>query len=211
VNAGTLKVNGSFTGTGAITVASGGTLAGTGSVSGPVTVNSGGFISPGASPESLAVGALSLMAGSTFVYEINSSLPFAIGADLVNVALGGAALIDTTGAGVTLSVSDLATTPVVYGNKFTLLSYDATKAPIGTFAGRPEGSLVTIGLTDYTIHYADIAPGVNFDAPTAGTGFNYVTLTAVPEASAVLFGGLVCLVIGIAYGGRKFIGGRAAA
>jgi hypothetical protein len=112
------------------------------------------------------VGALSLLAGSTFVYEINSSLPFAVGADLVNVALGGVALIDTTGAGVTLSVSDLAATPI-----------------------------------------ADISPGVNFDAPAAGTGFNYVTLTAVPEASAVLFGGLICLVIGITYGGRKFVAG----
>jgi autotransporter-associated beta strand protein len=201
INGGTLAANntsGSATGTGAIVVNSGGTLAGTGSVSGAVTVNSGGKLSPGASPESLAVGALSLMAGSAFIYEINSSLSFAAGADLVNVALGGNTVIDTTGAGVTLSVSDLATTPVVYANKFTLLSYDATKTPIGTFAGTPEGSLVTIGVTDYSIHYADLSPGVNFDAPVAGTGFNYVTLTAVPEARSFLLVGLVCVVLGAA-------------
>jgi len=201
INGGTLNANnatGSATGTGAIVVNSGGTLAGTGAVSGGVTVNSGGNLSPGASPESLAVGALSLMAGSTFIYEINSSLSFAVGADLVNVALGGNTVIDTTGAGVSLSVSDLAATPVLYANKFTLMSYDATKTPIGTFAGRPEGSLVTIGVTDYSIHYADMAPGVNFDAPAAGTGFNYVTLTAVPEARAFLLVGLVCIVFGAA-------------
>jgi autotransporter-associated beta strand protein len=205
INAGILQVNGSITGGGAVTVNNGGTLAGTGAITGAVTVNSGGKLSPGASPESLAVGALSLMAGSTFVYGIDSSLPFAIGADLVNVALTGNTLIDTTGAGVTLNVNDLATTPVVYANKFTLLSYDATKAPIGTFAGRPEGSIVTIGLSSFTIRYEDIAPGVNFDAPAAGTGFKYVTLSAVPEASSVLFGGLVCIVLGVAVGGKKLL------
>jgi hypothetical protein len=104
---------------------------------------------------------------------------------------------------VTLSVDDVAVTDVLYANKLTLLSYDATKAPIGTFAGRPEGSLVTIGVTDYAIHYADIEPGLNFDAPASGTGFNYVTLTAVPEADAFILGGLICMVVGLVHGGRK--------
>jgi autotransporter-associated beta strand protein len=206
-----LQVDGTISSPGAVTINSGGTLAGTGAVSGAVTVNSGGNLSPGASPESLAVGALSLLAGSTFIYETDSRLSFATGADLVNVALGGNTLIDTTGTGVTLSVSDLNPTPVLYANKFTLMSYDATKAPIGTFAGRPEGSLVTIGVTDYAIHYADVSPGVNFDAPAAGSGFNYVTLVAVPEARAFLLVGLVCVVFGAAKGGLKLFAGRDAA
>ena len=125
---------------------SGGVVGGTGSLTGSVTVSGTGIVSPGGTGnvESLAVGGLSLLAGSTLVYEINSSLPFAIGADLMNVVLGGDTFLDTTGAGVTLSVDDIALTDAVYANKLTLLSYDATKAPIGTFAGRPEGSLVTI-------------------------------------------------------------------
>ena len=207
VTAGTLLANnalGSATGSGNVGV-SGGVFGGTGSLTGSVTVSGTGIVSPGGTGnvESLAVGGLSLLAGSTLVYEINSSLPFAIGADLMNVVLGGDTFLDTTGAGVTLSVDDIALTDAVYANKLTLLSYDATKAPIGTFAGRPEGSLVTIGVTGYTIHYADIEPGLNFDAPGAGSGFNYVTLTAVPEADAFMLGGLVCMVVGIVHGGRK--------
>jgi fibronectin-binding autotransporter adhesin len=46
----------SATGTGAVTV-TGGTLGGTGSIAGAVTVNNGGILSPGASIESLNVGA----------------------------------------------------------------------------------------------------------------------------------------------------------
>lgn len=49
--AGTTKVTGTFnTGTFPTVVQSGATLAGTGTITGPVTVNSGGTMSPGLSP-----------------------------------------------------------------------------------------------------------------------------------------------------------------
>ena len=57
VNGGALLFNGNSS-TGAVTVASTATLGGTGSVTGAVTVNSGGHLAPGASIESLGVGAL---------------------------------------------------------------------------------------------------------------------------------------------------------
>jgi fibronectin-binding autotransporter adhesin len=207
ISGGTLKANntsGSATGTGAIVINNGGTLAGTGAVSGAVTVNTGGKLSPGASVESLALGALSFAAGSTLLYEIDSSASLAAGADLVNVALGGAVAINPSAV---LNATDVATTPVVLplGTKFTLLSYDKNAGLSGNFAGDPQGSTITIGLNQFAIDYADIAPGLNFDAPAAGGSFNYVTLTAVPEAGAVLFGGMICLVIGVAYGGRKLL------
>jgi len=68
INAGELLFNGTST-TGPVTV-NGGTLGGTGSVSGTVTVNSGAHLAPGASIESLAVGALTLNAGSILDIEL---------------------------------------------------------------------------------------------------------------------------------------------
>ncbi|HEX2747777.1 MAG TPA: autotransporter-associated beta strand repeat-containing protein [Verrucomicrobiales bacterium] len=62
VSQGTLLANnatGSATGTGNVTVASGATFGGTGAISGAVITTSGSFLSPGASIESLNVGAAS--------------------------------------------------------------------------------------------------------------------------------------------------------
>jgi autotransporter-associated beta strand protein len=79
INGGTLLVNnitGSGTGTGDVTVNSGGTLGGTGSIAGNVTVNAGGGIAPGASIGTLTVnGNLVLAAGSTNTFEVNGSTP----------------------------------------------------------------------------------------------------------------------------------------
>ena len=47
VNAGTLQINGTHSGTGLTTVNSGGTLGGTGSLAGGLTVLSGGHLAPG--------------------------------------------------------------------------------------------------------------------------------------------------------------------
>ena len=70
ISAGSLLFNGTNT-TSAVTV-SGGTLGGTGSVSGAVTVNNGGHLAPGASIESLGVGALTLNAGSVLDFELGA-------------------------------------------------------------------------------------------------------------------------------------------
>ncbi len=70
INGGSLLFNGTNT-TGGVTVGNGATLGGTGSVSGAVTVNSGGHLAPGASIESLGVGALTLNAGSILDIELD--------------------------------------------------------------------------------------------------------------------------------------------
>src|SRR5206468_8193879 len=126
-----------ITGTGAVTVKNGGTLAGTGSLAGAVTVQSGGFVGPGAPPAVLTVGQLSLLAGSTQLYDIDSSLATNIGADAMKV-LGGVT-IDTSGLGVALNANDLATpqtqTVLPPGTRFTLMAYNALAGLTGTFAG----------------------------------------------------------------------------
>jgi hypothetical protein len=49
--------------------------------------------------------------------------------------------------------------------------------------------------------------GANFGG---GLHDNYLTLTAVPEATALLFGGVACLILAAAHLGRKLLQHRAA-
>jgi len=97
VSAGELRVDGALIGLGAVTVAAGATLSGTGSIAGAVTVD--GTLSAGHSPGTLTVGSLTLNSGSTSVFELNT--PGVVGGsdpvtgnDLVevtgNLTLGGA-------------------------------------------------------------------------------------------------------------------------
>jgi autotransporter-associated beta strand protein len=72
LNAGKLVINGSNANS-AITIASGATLGGAGTV-GAVTVNSGGFIAPGNSPGTLTVGDLTLNGGGGVNHVLGSGL-----------------------------------------------------------------------------------------------------------------------------------------
>lgn len=76
ISGGILKANnvsGSATGSGAVTVASGGTLGGSGIISGLVNVNSGGIVAPGNSVGTLTVGSLTAASGSIFNFEFNAT------------------------------------------------------------------------------------------------------------------------------------------
>ncbi|WP_208511722.1 autotransporter-associated beta strand repeat-containing protein [Variovorax paradoxus] len=89
VGAGTLSVNnksGSATGTGAVQVQSGATLAGSGSIAGAVTIDKGGILAAGNSPGTLTLGALTLAGGSTLNYELGQAgVPGGALNDLINV------------------------------------------------------------------------------------------------------------------------------
>lgn len=77
MNNGTLLVNnttGSGTGSGAVSVTSGGVLGGTGTVAGAVTVASGGSVSAGTGPGTLTLAnGLDLSAGGTNVWELSAN------------------------------------------------------------------------------------------------------------------------------------------
>ena len=77
ISGGTLLVNntnGSGTGSGAVTVDSGGTLGGAGIISGAVTVNSGGAFAPGNPLGTLTISNnLTLAAGSTTFVQVQHS------------------------------------------------------------------------------------------------------------------------------------------
>ncbi len=116
VNAGTLLVNnvtGSGTGSGAVTVNTGGTLGGTGTVGGPVTVNAGGTLAPGASIGTLTISGDLTLAGDVAIEVNKSSSP---SNDLVVVS--GA--LANTGTG-TLSVNNLGPA-LTAGNRFQVFS-----------------------------------------------------------------------------------------
>jgi fibronectin-binding autotransporter adhesin len=182
-NSGTiLTLNGTISVASPVTVNAGATLNGSGSIAGSVT--SSGTISPGNSPGVITIGGnLSLLAGS-YKYEIDST-PVAT-ADLTNVT---GSLSIASGA-VTLAASDLGSSVLAMGTKFTLINYGGTWNG-GTFIGLPNyyPNLV-IGSNRYMIRYDDTTGGSNFGGGSVGPGSAFVTITAVPEASAFLTIGL---------------------
>jgi fibronectin-binding autotransporter adhesin len=181
VNNGKLLANnttGSATGAGDVTVNANGTLGGTGSVAGNVFVN-GGQLSPGASINHLDIGGNLSMTGGAFDYEINST---SLTADLNTVA-GNLSL-----SAAALSATDLGSGLLAMGTKFTLINYGGTWNG-GIFTGLANHSTsLTLGLNRFQIDYDSTTGGSNFGGGTygGGVGPHFVTITAVPEASAFL-------------------------
>lgn len=125
IEQGLLNVSGSV-GPGATTVHSGGTLAGIGTVTGPVTVQAGGALQPGAGAtvgESLIVsGPLSLAGMAHFDLAKPSGTPASdqvVG--VTDITYGGALVVTNTGEGA-----------LAIGDVFTLFSASGTKT--GNFA-----------------------------------------------------------------------------
>jgi autotransporter-associated beta strand protein len=118
VNAGTLLVNGAL-GNATVTVASGAILGGTGTILGPVTVQSGGTFSPGASIGTLAVSNnLVLADGSTTVFEAN----------MTTLAQDNVIGLNSVTYGGTLSLA-LSGRPVAVSDKFKLFSATTVAVP----------------------------------------------------------------------------------
>jgi autotransporter-associated beta strand protein len=191
VDAGTLLVNGSTAAGGAVSVASGAILGGTGTIGGAVNVT--GQLSPGASIESLVTGALTMESGSTFIYEVADAS--ATGADMLGV--NGALSLDS----VTLYF-DLATAAALEnaslwtaGDKLTLISYTGTGITSG-FNGYADNTTYNFGSNVWEFDYNDTQAGANFDSDHLGS--SHVTLTAItiiPEPSSALLVGLSSLLL----------------
>jgi hypothetical protein len=180
---------GSATGTGAVTVGYGGTLAGNGNVSGAVTVQSGGTLAPG----ELTVNRLTL--GSTLALQSGSTLAIKLGGTVTGsydeVLVAGAVTL-----GGSLSVSTVNGFKLTAGETFTILDNTGTALTDGLFTNAA-GPLYTDAAGDtFLVNYAAKADG--------GTVPNDVTLTylgvdVVPEPSTWAFlvaaaGGLLAVV-----------------
>lgn len=144
---GTVNAGGAGAGVsaGSISVPSGVTLGGIGTVAGPVAVSSGGSVAPGASPGALTTGNISFATGANFNVELNGTA-VGTGYDQLNVNgtvdLGGANLVVSVGFSPTL------------GDQFVIVNNDGTDAVTGTLkvAGvtiADEGSFVVSGKRFY--------------------------------------------------------------
>ncbi len=158
------NTTGSATGSGAIFVESGATLAGTGSVSGATTIEAGAFLTGGADIDSGTRGTLTFggglnAAGSTWLV------------DLVETTSMDSDLIAVSG---NLNISDAIFMDRFSGtfnetNTYTIATYTGTLT--GTFFGWADDTDKSLGGGSYRINYND-----------GGA----ITLTAVPEPGALL-------------------------
>jgi len=166
LNGGLLKVNGTA---GAVTVNTEGSLGGSGTV-GALTLNSGGFLNPGNSPGTLNATSASLLAGSTYNWEIKNAAgaPGAAGTnwDLLNVS--GALNLSTLDSSNKLNLvlksldsSGLATTSLLNFSSGTDYSWVFAQA----------GSIVNTAFTvgaDVTDYFTINTTAFNNDALPAG-------------------------------------------
>jgi autotransporter-associated beta strand protein len=158
VNGGTLIVNRSLRN--AVTVNSGATFGGTGTVTAAINVNSGGAFAPGDGGIGIFTtsAALTLGSGATYRVELNSA---SAQADRVV-----ASAVHLTGAN--LAVTDLGDAGLTAGATFTIIDNTGAAAITGTFAGKPEGAMFDVGANRFRISYV------------GGNGNDVVLTTIVP-------------------------------
>jgi autotransporter-associated beta strand protein len=176
VNAGTLLVNnstGSGTGSGNVTVNSGGTLGGTGTIAGAVTVNAGGTLSAGASIGTLTINSNLTLAGNVVV-EVNTSA--SPSNDLIVVT----GVLTNTGTG-TITVSNLGPALAV-GNNFQIFSGAVANGSALTVTGggmnwtnrlETDGSIQALSVTtvqtpNFTTGSFSVLPGGNVSLTATG-------------------------------------------
>jgi hypothetical protein len=175
VDAGTLLVEGTISGTGAVSVNTGSTLGGTGSIGGTVTVNTGGTITGGTvgSVGTLTVGGLSFNGG---MYD----------ADLLNntsdrITTAGAVDLDTGTPGV-FSLNVITPGAVSDGNVYRLINNTGAGGIADTFSGVNEGDSVTVYTpNDGTYSYVGGVGGNDFVISIQGAGVVGDSGTAADE------------------------------
>ena len=128
---GTLLVSGVLGGSGAVTVQTNAILGGTGAIMGPVTVQAGGTLSPGAGLGTLSISnTLTLAAGSTTFVEVNAQT---LAEDLVQG-------ITTAAYGGNLVVSNLAGA-LAAGQSFKLVSASSASGNFSSITPSPGANL----------------------------------------------------------------------
>ena len=189
VNAGTLLVNGANNGVGAVNVFNSAVLGGIGSIVGAVNTNNTSRLAPGASPETLATGSLTLTSGTFLDEEIGGTAPGngVTGYDQLivtgTVSLGNATLnlIQFGGFSVNNGVAQ----------SYTIIDNDGTDAVTGTFLNLPEGSPITYaGGTVYVSYAGGIGNNdvVLYSQPTVngGAGADALVLRQVAANPALV-------------------------
>jgi T5SS/PEP-CTERM-associated repeat protein/autotransporter-associated beta strand protein len=186
VNAGTFLANnttGSAMGSSAVTVNSGGTLGGNGTIDGATTIASGGKLTPGSS----GTGALSFSAGLTL--ESGSITTFLIEStgDFTSINILGNTI--TYGGGLVFNIASY--TPVA-GDVFTLFNMTGSATQSGDFSSVTAGSLIfTESGGIWSASYGDFA--YQFSQSTGQLSVE--ASQAVPEPSTYALFGIGAIVM----------------
>ena len=195
---GTLVVDGSLASP-LVTVKNGATLEGAGSIvsTGSVKIEGSSTLAAGGvtNLESLASGNLELLANAVFAYEMDKNATLSVAGDLM--AVTGDLTLATDNSSI-LSLIELGgpTGEWTIGEKLTLLSYSGVwNGGLFEYDGNTLANNATITFSgmDWLFQYDDTAAGGNFT--TDLTGASFVTMTAIPEPSLTLMGGLGALVL----------------
>jgi autotransporter-associated beta strand protein len=180
VTGGFLQVNGSQPAS--PIVLTGGALSGAGAV-GAVTFSSIGSssLSPGVSgPGVLTCGNLALYPSTFFLVDVNGAAP---GSGYDQLQVNGVTALSNA----VLSLS-LGFTPAL-GSTFTLLYHEGNEPIAGTFAGLPQGALLTNGATIFRISYTggdgnDVTLTTTLGAPPS----TLTSISSLPDGSKQLTG-----------------------
>lgn len=183
VSGGILIIGGSVAGN--ANVASGATLGGGGSVGGTLTLAGGGTVAPGTSPGTLTVGGLSVDSGSFLSFELAGDDQTVGGGVNDLIVVNGSVTLDGT-LHVTETGGSFATNAQA-GDTWQMMSYSGSL----TDNGLDLGSMPTL------------SAGLFFSVDTTTAGVVNLTVNAIPEASAFLFGGVACLATGWGYVRRR--------
>lgn len=197
VEGGTLSVNGNLrtASDGDVTVKSGATLKGTGTV-GAVDVEAGGILAPGNSPGTLNVTDLTLASGGTHQVEIagDSSYDRIIATGTVN--LSGALDLNPT------------YTPAV-GTQFVIVQAGIVS---GTFNGLPDGATVSANGLNFRIDYVGNGVTLTYlggtlalpsSSNTSALGAPNTGVGSSMNAMALLGLGAACVILATAYFARR--------
>ena len=163
VNAGSLRVNGDLSGaSGAVTVASGASLEGIGTLGSAITIESGGNLQPGVGSEGTLIIDSDLNLAGVYDFDISGTTVSTHDLTSVtgNVTLSGTLNVVEAGG------TDFSSLTV--GDEIRLIDLTGAGSVSGTFADLAEGGAVTLGGSVFTISY------------TGGNG-NDVVLTFVGE------------------------------
>jgi autotransporter-associated beta strand protein len=175
VNAGSLFVNNTLSGTGGVTVAAGALLGGSGAIGG--TVNVLGTLSPGNSPGVLSIASLVLGGSSTSLFEINGTTR---GTNYDGVNIAGTSNSLTYGGILSFSFGSL------IGDNTTLDIFNFTGGYLGDYA-----SVVSTG--SYAGTWTNNNDGTfKLDQGSQTLTFSQATgdIAVVPEPGALVLAGL---------------------
>jgi autotransporter-associated beta strand protein len=186
INGGKLVVDGNISTSSLTTVASGATLAGSGTV-GKTVIN--GTLAVGNSPGQMDFTDTLVLAGTT-IMEIDGTLGAGVtgGHDFVNLTGAGAAGVLTYGGAMTLDIGVIFGTGTYSWNLFDMASETGTFATL-SLGDQYSGSLMDADLNGIW----DLTSGDNTWQFTESTG--ELGLTVIPEPSAALLGGVGVLAL----------------